>query len=198
MTKNALLIFIRNPELGKVKTRLAKDLGAEEALRIYQKLLDHTRNIVLKTAAACYLYYSDFIDKEDAWSNVDFKKFLQPQGDLGDRMLKAFDHALTENDAAIIIGSDCPGLTETILQTAFNQLKNNDFVIGPAMDGGYYLLGMKKLAPRLLLDMTRSTDKVFEETVRRMEQMGASYYVLPVLSDIDYAEDWEKYGHLIP
>lgn len=193
MTKNALLIFIRNPELGKVKTRLAEELGAAEALRIYEQLLEHTRKVALQVDVNRYLFYSNFIDRKDAWENNQFKKYRQPQGGLGDRMLKAFDQALTENDLAVIVGSDCPGLRPAILETAFEQLKQHDFVIGPAMDGGYYLLGMKELAPRLLLDMTWSTDQVFKETTRRIEELKASYYVLPTLSDIDYAEDWEKY-----
>ncbi|PHN01924.1 TIGR04282 family arsenosugar biosynthesis glycosyltransferase [Flavilitoribacter nigricans] len=197
MKQDALLIFIRNPELGKVKTRLAKDLGDEAALGIYHQLLGHTRRIALSVPVERYLFYSNFIDRKDGWPEPDFKKYLQPPGDLGDRMLKAFDQALADCEAAVIVGSDCPGLSTDILQTAFTQLQQNDFVIGPALDGGYYLLGMKKLAPQLFLDMTWSTDQVFSDTTARMEHLGASYYVLPALSDIDYAEDWEQHGPLI-
>ncbi len=197
MNTNALLIFIRNPELGKVKTRLARDLGPEEALRIYRKLLGHTRKVAQALAVDRFLFYSNFIDREDSWPEPDFKKYLQPDGDLGDRMLQAFDQALAECEKAIIVGSDCPGLTPLILQTAFEQLESHDFVIGPAIDGGYYLIGMKKLTPELFRDMTWSTDRVFQDTTERMQAMGTSYYVLPTLSDIDYAEDWEKYGPLI-
>lgn len=197
MNANALLIFIRNPELGKVKTRLARDLGPEEALRIYRKLLGHTRKVAQAVAVERFLFYSNFIDREDSWPEPDFKKYLQPDGDLGDRMLQAFGQALSHCEKAVIVGSDCPGLTPLILQTAFEQLGSHDFVIGPAIDGGYYLIGMKKLTPELFRDMTWSTDRVFQETTERMQAMGSSYYVLPTLSDIDYAEDWEKYGPLI-
>lgn len=197
MTSPALLIFIRNPELGKVKTRLAQDLGAPEALRIYNRLLAHTRRIAQAVDAQSYLFYSDFIDQADDWANDHFNKQLQPQGDLGDRMLRAFGMVLEQHDAAVIVGSDCPGLNADILQTAFAQLEKNDFVIGPAIDGGYYLLGMRRLSPSLFLDMIWSTDQVFKETTNRMERAGATYYVLPTLSDIDYAEDWEKYGKLL-
>lgn len=197
MPKQALLIFIRNPELGKVKTRLARDLGNEEALRIYRELLTHTRRVAESVPANRYLYYSDFIDEQDEWSAGQFRKLLQPQGDLGERMLSAFELALDENDTAVIVGSDCPGLNTGLLQTAFEQLQNHDFVIGPALDGGYYLLGMQKVYPGVFLDMTWSTANVFRETTRRIEALGATYFTLPPLSDIDYAEDWERYGPLI-
>lgn len=197
MTTNALIIFIRNPELGKVKTRLANDLGQEEALRIYLKLLGHTRKVAQSIRMDRYLFYSNSIDRRDAWPEPDFKKFLQTSGDLGERMLQAFQQALADSDAAVIVGSDCPGLNTSILETAFEQLNHHDFVIGPAMDGGYYLLGMKKIASSLFLNINWSTDQVFATTTGRMKALGATYYVLPTLSDIDYATDWEKYGPLI-
>ncbi len=193
----ALLIFIRNPELGKVKTRLAKDLGDHEALRIYNTLLAHTRSVSLAVDADRYLFYSNFIDDRDDWSADAFIKNLQAEGDLGDKMLQAFALALQTHDGAIIVGSDCPGLNEDILQSALDQLKLSDFVLGPAIDGGYYLLGMKRLTPQLLLDMTWSTEDVLAETIRRITKLGSTYSLLPTLSDIDYAEDWEKYGGLI-
>ena len=194
---HGLIIFIRNPEQGKVKTRLAKDLGDQKALQIYEQLLDHTRRIARSVPAKRYLFYSNFIDRKDPWPESDFEKHRQPPGDLGDRMLRAFDLALAQVSKAVIIGSDCPGLSTEILQTAFEKLDTHDFVIGPALDGGYYLLGMKQLAPRLFLEMTWSTDQVFRETTRRMERSAAGYYCLPKLPDIDYAEDWERYRHLL-
>lgn len=197
MTDNALIIFIRNPELGKVKTRLAADLGPEEALRIYQRLLGHTRQVAQSVNSERHLYYSNFIDRKDQWPEQDFSKFLQPTGDLGARMLYAFEQALSVKAKAVIVGSDCPGLTSRILDAAFDQLEQHDFVIGPAMDGGYYLLGMNSITPELFLDMTWSTDEVFLDTTQRMRALGGSWHVLPTLSDIDYAQDWEKYGHLI-
>lgn len=197
MNANALLIFIRNPELGKVKTRLAQDLGPDEALRVYRKLLEHTRKVAQSVLVDRFLFYSNFIDREDSWPEPDFKKFLQSNGDLGDRMLRAFELGLSQCKKAVIVGSDCPGLTPQILQTAFEQLEEHDFVIGPAMDGGYYLIGMKKITRELFQDMTWSTERVFQETTERMKAMGSKYYVLPTLSDIDYAEDWKKYGPLI-
>lgn len=197
MHPNALLIFIRNPELGKVKTRLAGDLGNEEALRIYNRLLEHTRKVAQSVPVERFLFYSNFVDQQDNWPVKDFRKALQPSGDLGDRMQQAFEQALASCERAVIVGSDCPGLTQDILQTAFDQLGTHDFVIGPAMDGGYYLLGMKRLTPDLFQNMTWSTDQVFRETTDRMAARGGTYYQLPTLSDIDYAEDWEKYGSLI-
>lgn len=197
MSEQALLIFIRNPELGKVKTRLAQDLGDLEALRIYNTLLSHTRQVTLAVDAHRLLFYSDFIDRNDEWPARRFDKHLQPKGDLGQRMQQAFEMALQTHEGAVIIGSDCPELTPAILHEAQDQLQQHDFVIGPAADGGYYLLGMRQLAPTLFQDMTWSTENVFEETIRRIEALHASYHTLPTLSDVDYAEDWERHRHLL-
>lgn len=197
LTTNALLIFVRNPELGKVKTRLASELGDVETLRVYKLLLAHTRRVALAVDARRYLFYSNFIDQTDPWPGEAFEKYLQADGDLGNRMLQAFELALQENTTAVIVGSDCPGLRPQILQTAFAALRRHDFVIGPAADGGYYLLGMQRVTPELFQNMTWSTDEVFAETVRRMSAKGGSFYQLPTLSDIDYAADWEQQKHLL-
>ncbi|MCB0630780.1 MAG: TIGR04282 family arsenosugar biosynthesis glycosyltransferase [Saprospiraceae bacterium] len=197
MSRQALLVFIRNPEIGKVKTRLAQDLGDLEALRIYNTLLAHTRQVTLAVDAHRLLFYSNFIDRNDEWPDRRFDKHLQPKGDLGNRMQQAFEMALKQFDAAVIVGSDCAELTPAILQTALDELEHHDCVIGPAIDGGYYLLGMRQLRPSLFQDMPWSTDQVYAETIKRMEAAGATYYTLPELSDIDYAEDWEQHRHLL-
>lgn len=192
-----MLIFVRNPEIGKVKTRLARDLGDLEALRIYNTLLSHTRQVTLTVDAHRLLFYSNFIDRNDEWPERRFDKHLQPKGDLGARMQQAFEMALKQFDSALILGSDCPGITPAVLHTALDQVQQHDFVIGPATDGGYYLLGMQKPAPYLFQDMPWSTDQVFAETIGRIEAAGATYYTLPVLSDVDYSEDWEQQRHLL-
>lgn len=192
--ERALIIFVRNPELGKVKTRLAQTLGDQKALAIYMALLQHTRQIVEQIDADRLVFYSHFIDTEDDWPNESFEKFLQTEGDLGGKMASGFQKAFEQHAKALIIGSDCASLTPAIIQEAFEALETHDFVMGPALDGGYYLLGMKAFSPSVFEDIPWSTEQVAALSLEKMKAMGASFYLLPTLSDIDYAEDWEKYG----
>ncbi len=193
-TKEALIIFIRNPELGKVKTRLAQSLGDEKTLQIYEALLGHTQKIALQLNVSRWLFYSHFIDSADDWSNKDFTKRLQVEGDLGQKIRFGFEQAFAEHNKVLIIGSDCASLTAQIVQDGFEALDRHDFVLGPALDGGYYLLGMRQYSPSLFEHIPWSTAEVAQLTLAKIEEMGASCHLLPALSDIDYAEDWEKYG----
>ena len=113
---------------------------------------------------------------------------------MGERMDKAFQVALGLHAKAIIIGSDCASLTPTIIENAFELLDVYDYVIGPASDGGYYLLAMKEPRPELFQGISWSTDQVLSQTIERIKKRGQSYSLLPELSDIDRAEDWAKYG----
>ncbi len=192
---NNLLIFIKNPELGKVKTRIAQTAGDERALQIYQELLRHTREVALRVDARRILFYSDEIVGQDDWSSRDFQKMVQHGADLGERMSNAFILGLVQpDDKAVIIGSDCASLTPEIIEDAFRKLEENPFVIGPSTDGGYYLLGMTTHTRLLFQNIEWSTEEVFANTVERIEQLGQRYYLLPKLTDIDYEEDWEQYG----
>jgi len=193
--ERTLILFIRIPELGKVKTRLAKGLGDEKALAIYRELLRHTRDISRAVPARKLLYYTPFIPEKDEWPETEFDKRAQAQsGDLGLRMQEAFEDALQSSDRAVIIGSDCPLLTSDQIEQAFELLEEYPYVIGPATDGGYYLLGMRKPTPALFTHMPWSTDQVAKITQERIRDMGARCGRLPVLPDIDYAADWEQYG----
>lgn len=189
----ALIIFIRNPELGKVKTRLAKDLGDQQALDIYKILLSYTRSVATSVDVTRYLFYHEEI-KEDQWSTNLFEKALQETGDLGTKMKSSFQHVLSKHSKAIIIGSDCTQLTKEIINDAIAALDQDDIVIGPTHDGGYYLIGMKEVHDALFDDMTWSIASVYDETISRINQLQLTYFSLPRLSDIDHAEDWEKYG----
>lgn len=189
-----LIIFIKNPIPGKVKTRLAATMGNEAALKVYQKLTQHTREIAQNLKLDRYLYYSDFIDQEDEWSNELFFKRRQSGQDLGERMTQAFSEMLRNTSKAVIIGSDCPLLTPAIVQEAFDQLDHFPYVLGPATDGGYYLLGMCQPSPFLFENMAWSTDQVAQITLERIAKAGQSCFVLPTLPDIDQEEDWKQYG----
>lgn len=190
VVERQLIIFIKNPELGTAKTRLAKTIGDEKALEVYQMLLAHTRQVTSATATNRKVYYSKFADETDAWVRPTFDKGVQITGSLGEKM----EHAFAENfkagkEAIVIIGSDCIALRPHHLEAAFTALETKDFVIGPAEDGGYYLLGMRTLLPSLFHNMEWSTDQVLPETIRRIEDTNGSYQLLETLSDIDHEED---------
>ena len=140
------------------------------------------------------MFYSSFIEKEDEWPNEIFQKRLQSEGDLGTRMSKAFENVLEKNEKAIIVGSDCASLTPEILKMALDKLDEVPFVIGPTFDGGYYLLGMNRFEPSVFENIEWSTESVFPTTLSRIEKLEAECFLLPKLSDIDYEEDWVKYG----
>ncbi len=192
--KNALIVFIKNPELGKVKTRLAKTVGAEKALAIYIALMEHTRKIAEALPVARHLFYSQEINRKDNWSVRKFHKNLQVEGNLGVKIATAFHTVFKTNEKVVIIGSDCASLTPEIVQAAFDKLDEHPFVIGPAMDGGYYLLGMNQFLPEVFRDIEWSTESVLPMTIERIEGLSKTYHLLPTLSDIDYEEDWVKYG----
>ena len=184
-----LIIFIKNPVLGKVKTRLAASVGDAKALDIYLQLLDITRKAALDTDCTRNVFYSDEIES-DGWDNDRFNKFVQEGDDLGQRMRNAFEQVFALGaEKAIIIGSDCPQLSSAIIEEAFSILERKDVCIGPAKDGGYYLLGMKKLNRFLFEGKKWSTDSVLEQTLADLRQNGLSYGALPELSDVDVADD---------
>jgi uncharacterized protein len=188
--KNLLIIFCRNPELRKVKTRLAKTLGDEKALAIYLKLSSHTRAITENLAIDKVVYYSNYVDTEDVWPNTTFQKKLQNGNDLGEKMNNAFVEGFQSGyERVCIIGTDCFELSRDIIKQAFDQLHTNDAVIGPAKDGGYYLLGMKKHMPELFRNKMWSTDTVATDTIQNFKDLSIIYTQLEVLTDVDEEKD---------
>jgi rSAM/selenodomain-associated transferase 1 len=192
MEKSAVIILIRNPVLGCVKTRLAADIGNFNALSVYNSLLSYTRNITNSINSSRLLFYSDFIDFSDDWEDGIYKKYLQSGNDFGEKMLNAFKIALTQHDLAVIIGSDCFELSSEIIELAFKNLKRFDVVIGPAKDGGYYLMGLKIVYPELFQDKNWSTDSVLSETLNTVKTLDLTYYLLPLLGDIDTFQDLKE------
>jgi rSAM/selenodomain-associated transferase 1 len=191
-SKNLLMLFVRNPELGKVKTRLAASVGPEVALDIYLHLLQHTRSVTQQLLVDKVVYYSERVEEQDMWPNEHYQKKVQPAGDLGEKMAAAFEAAFAEGyTSVVIIGSDCQQLTPEIISRAFEELKTREVVIGPALDGGYYLLGMKHPHPELFQNKRWSTEHVFPDTLHDIERQHLSHTLLPALSDVDYLEDLE-------
>ena len=192
--QRVLIIFVRNPELGKVKTRLSATLGNEQTLDIYRFLLEKTRQTAEYLDIERLLFYSEKIQVSDAWSDLLYVKQLQDSGDLGQRMHHAFATAFRMGaEKVVIIGSDCPTLDGIILQSAFEALDHHDFVLGPTPDGGYYLLGMKYLEASLFEGIAWSTGTVKETTLLKIKSLQKSCGLTPMLSDIDTESDWNNY-----
>ena len=193
-SNRGLIIFLRAPELGKVKTRLAATVGDVKALTIYQTLTEIALDVSAKVAALRLLYFYPYVDKEIASAHSPgFRCLVQKGSDLGEKMSHAFDECLKQCDKAVIIGTDCPYIQPELIEEAFLSLDQVDIVIGPAIDGGYYLLGMKKFHQSIFTDVPWSTDRVLEETLKRIEKKGLRYLLLATLSDIDLEEDWISY-----
>jgi rSAM/selenodomain-associated transferase 1 len=187
--KSGLIIFLKNLEYGKVKTRLAATLGHETAMEIYRLLLEHTRAVTENIKIDKFLFYSDQIE-EDEWP-TDFSKYVQEGGDLGERMLNAFRLLFSKGyEKLVIIGTDCLELNSGIIESSLTELEKTDAVIGPAKDGGYYLLGLTKECPFLFRNITWSSESVLQQTVTILDQKKLSYSFLETLNDIDEAEDW--------
>ena len=188
--RRLLMIFAKVPEAGKVKTRLAETVGEDKALEIYLKLLARTHEVASKASADKLIFYAGATDDFDLLDYYRIPKTSQCEGDLGARMLDAFNRAFAQQyEQVIIIGSDCYELDTELIDEAFARLSDHDFVIGPAKDGGYYLLGMTRLQPSLFENKTWSTEDVFLDTMLDMKEDGGAYHILPTLSDVDREAD---------
>jgi rSAM/selenodomain-associated transferase 1 len=195
LSSTALVIFVRNPILGQVKTRLAKDIGDERALAIYLQLLEHPLKITRSLSFRKFIYYADEVSDYDLWSVPGYTKRMQSGTNLGERMLNSFKELFEQGFTRIvIIGSDCLQLQTENLQEAVTLLESNTAVIGPASDGGYYLLGLTKLYPELFVNKPWSTNQVLTKTIDDFNNQGISYALLEELSDIDDITDLEENG----
>ena len=192
MPKNLLLVFTRNPELGKVKTRLAKTVGNATALKIYIFLLERTRDIAIKVSADKAVYYSVKVRENDIWDASIFQKHQQVGEDLGIRMLHAFKNGFKAGyEKVMIIGSDLYDLTAETIENAFIALENNEVVIGPAEDGGYYLLGMNSLEEKVFKNKDWGTETVRKDTLEDLKDKKV--FLLGELNDVDVFEDIEHH-----
>ncbi|GIZ10150.1 TIGR04282 family arsenosugar biosynthesis glycosyltransferase [Flavobacterium sp. UMI-01] len=188
---NALIIFTRNPELGKVKTRLAQSIGDEKALQVYRDLLQHTMEQTQSIACDKYVFYDTQIIENDIWDNNCFHKRLQATGDLGNKMEAAFDYLFELGyKKCIIIGSDLFDLTSDLIEKAFQMLDKKKIIIGPAQDGGYYLLGLKKMKKGLFQNKEWGTPSVLADTLSEINI--AQVYFLITLNDIDTLDDLKQ------
>ena len=197
LAKRALVIFVKSPVKGKVKTRLAATLGDDAALQIYHRLLEVTAKAASDVDAKRYL----FVEGQDVFKELFpadlFVHRPQPQGDLGARMKGAFHEVFNDGlEQVVIIGSDLPDLTSKVIEEAFSALNDNDIVFGPATDGGYYLMGMTSVFDHLFDDLPWSTDDLLAITKSRIIEAGNSFVLLEERNDIDTEEDLRHAGWL--
>ena len=196
MNNNLIIVFVRSPELGKVKTRLARSIGDQSALNIYKILLKHTAAVLRDLSFDKVVYFSEKIDNNDLWENSLFEKKLQKGADLGERMHHAFDTAFNKGyKKVLIIGSDLFELTSTLIISALEALETYDISIGPSLDGGYYLLGMKELHPAVFKNKKWGTHSVLENTLQDLKQQNVK--LLEALNDIDTFEDLQQQPELL-
>ena len=196
--RNRFGLLAKYPEAGKVKTRLARDVGAEGAAIIYKTIAERVFRDTSPDGDSGFermIFYSppEYRGRFESW--IPGEELLPQKGrDIGDIMQNAlkdlFDLGTSK---AVIAGVDIPDLDRAIICDAFLKLENADAVIGPAEDGGYYLIGMKAEYPAIFQDISWSTGKVFDQTVRTIEKMGLRYSTVRTLYDVDRIEDISKH-----
>jgi rSAM/selenodomain-associated transferase 1 len=195
MASVRLIVFAKAPILGGVKNRIAAAVGTHRALEIYQSLLGR-----VFASLECITHVEVRITPDD--SSKDFQIHhgqtwnFKPQGrgDLGARLALAFAEAFAAKmERVVIIGSDCPEVREEDIHLAWSALEISDVVLGPAVDGGYWLIGLRKPCPNLFEQIDWSSDKVLQQTLDRAEANDLSVHLLRELSDIDTIEDWQRY-----
>ena len=191
--ENALIIFTKSPKLGHCKTRIAKEIGDEKALAVYQHLLTHTQHITAcVTNCDKFVYYSTTQNPvEDIWNDDTYHKNIQTQtSNLGKRMSDAFKTVFEKGyQNVIIIGSDLYDFDSESIEKAFISLQQHDFVIGPCEDGGYYLLGMKTIQENIFENKQWSSESVFAETLNDILEEKKTVSIQKLRNDIDYYED---------
>lgn len=196
MSKNIIIVFTRNPELGKVKTRLAQTIGNNATLEVYINLLQHTEHVLNSLNCDVAVYYSEKIEQDDIWNKQQYTKFLQQGNHLGERMYNAFQQQFNlQYNKVVIVGSDLFDLKPQHITQAFKALEQNDAVIGPAKDGGYYLLGMTSLIRKVFDNKTWSSDTVLSDTIKDLQNHKIE--MLEMLNDIDTFEDLKAHPELL-
>jgi len=204
MSPDVLAVFVKAPAPGRVKTRLARDIGPVPAAELYARL---GREVI--TGTTCRSRYStaawyapaESSEVVQAWlSDLGVAEFLaQPERGLGKRLSTAFSHHFRRGARrVVIIGSDCPGVSRSLVADAFAALGRQDMVLGPAVDGGFYLIGLSAPAPGLFRRVAWSTEVACHQTRRNAGRLGRSVATLPMLRDIDSAADAVALGWLEP
>jgi rSAM/selenodomain-associated transferase 1 len=198
-TRNRLVVFTRYPQAGKVKTRLIPALGEEGAADLHCRMTRHTLAAAGELAdhglASVELCYTGGGEQEMRRLFGEELKMVPQldEGDLGERMHTAFQRCFSEGAGkVVIVGTDCPGLSGRIMLRAFDELDHAPLVLGPARDGGYYLIGLTGLPPKLFEGIPWGTDQVLQLTVNLAKRLELPVNLLIPLDDVDRPEDLEK------
>lgn len=189
-----LVIMLKVPNAVAVKTRLARCIGEEEALNAYRKMVEYFLSR-LPTEFPVEIYYTPAGAESQvcAWLGDQYNFYTQSNGDLGERLKSAWRESFERGaEALVLLGGDCPYIDRSVLEEVGKGLINHDFVIGPAFDGGYYLLAGKQFEPELFVDINWSTESVFRETLDRIKASGRSVTILKPLEDIDDLNSWRR------
>ena len=190
-----LVIFLKAPRLGTVKTRLAASLGHAAALSAYKKITERLFKNLRRLPGVQIRFSPDDAEPEvREWLGNGFDFQPQGSGDLGERLYRAFEETFSAgNERVVVIGSDCPYVTKNDVRAAFDCLETHDAVLGPANDGGYWLIGLRARQPALFKNIKWSTESVLKETLSRAGKTKLNVHLLRTLDDIDTAEDWERF-----
>lgn len=192
-SKSILIIFVKNLKAGQVKTRIAKTLGDEKALNIYKDMLLKIKEVIQFLPFDKAIFYSDEIEKDDIWENETYLKHVQEGDDIGARMHNAIEKMYNEGYNKItLIGSDCYQLTSSIVMDSFRFLNDHGVVIGPAQDGGYYLIAMTGIYNGLFENKDWGTEKVLQQTKEDLEKYQISHTFVTELNDLDDEEDLKQ------
>lgn len=195
VVKERLIIFTRYPEPGKTKTRLIPVLGEEGAATLQRQMTESTLAEVKKLSRFYPLSVevhfaggNEQLMQDWLGSSIIYRR--QTEGDIGCRMASAFQESFEAGmDSIILIGIDCPNLNAQLMVQAFQALERHDLVLGPAQDGGYYLIGLRRFVPELFIGISWSTNEVLQQTQKIIQRLELAVAYLPLLSDIDRPED---------
>jgi rSAM/selenodomain-associated transferase 1 len=198
LENKSVLLFVKSPRKGAVKSRLAATLGETAAQDIYKSfVLDILKTLISgRYPLRIFFYPPDARAEVTNWLGKSFVYMPQRGEDLGARMADAFVQSFSEGlEKLILIGSDVPDLTEAIIDEAFKSLQSNDAVIGPASDGGYYLIGFNKgtFLPDIFTGLMWSTSSIFRQTMKVLQESGCSVHILPECSDVDTVDDLRSF-----
>jgi len=199
-TKGTLIVFCRWPEPGRTMTRLVPRLGPVGAANLHRALVEHTlrtvRAVVGLRRLSLEIHHTGEVKAMRDWLGTDLKFRAQTSGDLGTRMWAALNHG---PEPAVLVGTDCPELNGDILEAAFAVLDRRAAVLGPATDGGYYLIGGRHLPRAVFRDIRWGGSEVLAHTRARLTGAGLSWGEVASLADIDRPEDLTRLPqHLLP
>jgi rSAM/selenodomain-associated transferase 1 len=191
----SVLIFMKSPEPGRVKTRLARALGAKQAAALYRDWIGFVLGLLqpLRNTTRLVGYFDGPLEAFHEWHALADDWRPQPSGDLGERLLAGFEWEFKRGGTVLAVGTDCVEIDADLLLQAFEILSQHDVVFGPTPDGGYYLIGLSMLRPALFRSIRWSSRFTLADHLRCCRDQGWATSFLPIRHDIDTENDWHEY-----